>query len=164
MSTHIPLYLKPEQRLALENLLKSGHPAARTQTRARILLLTDRSLGEARTDDQVAHVLLCSAATVAQVRKRFLKEGVDAALYDKPRPGPAPKFTGAMEAQLTVLACSDPPEGQARWTVSLLTDKVVELEIIDQISRSTIGERLKKTNLSPGKSNPGSSASPRPST
>ena len=149
MSTHIPLYLKPEQRLALENLLRSGHPAARTQTRARILLLTDRSLGEARTDEQIAQVLLCSNATVASIRKRFLNEGLDAALYDKPRPGPAPKFTGAMEAQLTVLACSDPPEGYARWTVSLLTEKVVALEIIDQISRSTIGERLKKNEIKP---------------
>jgi transposase len=157
MSIHIPLYLKPEQRQALENLLRSGNPPARTLTRARILLLSDRSLGETHTDQYIAKTLLCSSQTVASIRKRFLDEGLDAALYDKPRPGPAPKFTGAMEARLTVLACSDAPEGQARWTVSLLADKVVEVGIIDQISRSTIGERLKKMKSNPGKSSPGSS-------
>ena len=162
MSIQIPLYLKPEQRQALENLLRSGNPPARTLTRARILLLSDRSLAEANTDGHVAKILCCSGSTVANVRQRFREEGLDAALYDKPRPGPTPKFTGAMEAQLTVLACSDPPAGAGRWTVSLLADKVVEVGIIDQISRSTIGERLKKTKSSPGKSNPGSSAPLRP--
>jgi hypothetical protein len=151
MSKQMPLYLKPEQREALETLIKSGNAAARTHTHARILLLADRSQGQFRTDPEVAASLLCSAGTVANVRKRFLNEGLDAALYDKPRPGRAPKFTGDLEAQVTVLACSDPPAGHARWTVRLLAQQIVELGLVDAIGRSTVGERLKKTRLSPGK-------------
>jgi len=164
MKTQIPLYLKPEQREALESLIRSGNASARTQTRARILLLTDRSQDHFRTDAQVAESLLCNISTVVSIRRRFLQEGMDAALYDKPRPGRAPKFTGDLEAQLTLLACSDPPEGCARWTVRLLADQMVELGLVESIGHSTIGERLKKTNLNLGKSNPGSSESPPPRT
>jgi hypothetical protein len=99
----------------------------------------------------VASVLLCSSATVANVRKRFLHEGLQAALYDKPRPGRAPKITGDLEAQLTVLACSDPPEGFAHWTVRLLADQMVEVGLVESIHYTTVGERLKKMNSSPGK-------------
>jgi homeodomain-containing protein len=151
MSQHIPLYLKPYQRETLESLLRAGQMPVRTQTRARILLLTDRSTGDFRTDAQAAEALFCSSATVANVRKRFLNEGLEAALYEKPRPGRAPKFTGDLEAQMTVLACSDPPEGCTRWTVRLLADQMVELGLVESVSRSTIGERLKKTKSSPGK-------------
>jgi len=151
MSTHIPLYLKPEQREELESFIKSGNAPARVQTRARILLLTDRSTGQGRTDTEIAEALLCSAATVANVRKRCLKEGWQAALVEKPRPGRAPKITGDIEAQISVIACSDPPEGCSRWTVRLLTARVIELGLLDEIDHTTIWERLKKTNLSPGR-------------
>ena len=151
MSTHIPLYLNPEQRAQLESFIKNGNAPARVQTRARILLLTDRSSGQGRTDAEVAEALLCSRATVANVRRRCLQEGVPAALVEKPRPGRAPKITGEIEAQLTVLACSDPPQGHARWTVRLLTSHLVELGLLDQIDHTTIWERLKKTRSSPGK-------------
>jgi len=151
MSQHIPLYLKPEQRQHLEQMVRSGNETARTLTRARILLLTDRSSGDCRADADVASVLLCSSATVANVRKRFLHEGLQAALYDKPRPGRAPKITGDLEAQLTVLACSDPPEGFAHWTVRLLADQMVEVGLVESIHYTTVGERLKKMNSSPGK-------------
>ena len=161
MSTHIPLYLKPQQRETLESLLRAGKTTARTQTRVRILLLTDRNQEQVYTDTQVAEILHCSHDTVATIRRRFLSEEMEA-LYDKPRPGRAPTFTGDLEAQLTVLACSDPPEGCARWTVRLLADQMVELGLVEQVSRSTIGERLKKINLNPGKSRPGSSAKPPP--
>jgi hypothetical protein len=70
---------------------------------------------------------------------------MQAALYEKPRPGAVPKITGDIEAQITVLACSDPPEGQARWTVRLLTERVIELGLVDSVSEPTIWERLKKT-------------------
>ena len=93
--------------------------------------------------------------TVGCVRRRCLQEGIQAALYDKPRPGSAPKITGDIEAQLTVLACSNPPEGYARWTVRLLADKVVELGLVETIHYTTVATRLKKTKLSPGKSNLG---------
>ena len=164
MNIQIPLYLTPEQRSELEAFIKSGNAPARVQTRARILLLTDRSTGQGRTDPEVAEALLCSPTTVANIRKRCLQEGLQAALVEKPRPGRAPKLTGEMEAQLSVIACSDPPEGHARWTVRLLSARLIELGFLDQIDHTTIWERLKKINSSPGKSNAGASAPPRPAT
>ncbi len=77
-------------------------------------------------------------------------EGMDAALYDKPRPGAPPKLTGAVEAHLTVLACSTPPDGKARWTLQLLADKLVELELVASISDVAVMHRLKKTNSNRG--------------
>lgn len=76
--------------------------------------------------------------------RRFLRGGVPAALYDKGWPGAPPRFTGEVQAQLTMLACSDPPEGAARWTLRLLADKMVELGYVDSISHVTVGEILKK--------------------
>ncbi len=151
MSKHIPLYLTKEQRNELETLIKSGNAPARVQTRARILLLADRSQGEWRTDAQIAEALLCTAGTVLAIRHRFLQEGLQAALLEKPRPGATPKITGDIEAQITVLVCSDPPEGYCRWTVRLLTARVIELGLVDKIDPSTVWERLKKTRSSLGK-------------
>ena len=91
-----------------------------------------------------------SPATVVRTRKAFLDEGIDAALYDKPRPGAVPKITGDVEAKLVMLACSDAPTGPDRWTLRLLADKMVELGYIDKISNQAIGVRLKKMNLSRG--------------
>jgi len=145
MGKHIPIYLTTEQRNELERLIRTGHSPARTQTRARILLLSDRSDGQKRTAREVAAALLCSPSTVANVRHRFNQEGLQAALYDKPRPGQKPKVTGDIEAKLTMLACSQPPEGHARWTLRLLADRMIELEYIDYISHVTVGEVLKKT-------------------
>ena len=151
MSKHIPLYLTPEQRSELDTLIKSGNAPARVQTRARILLLADRRQDQWRTDAQIAEVLCCTAGTVLAIRHRFLQEGLQEALHEKPRPGAVPKITGDIEAQLVVLACSDPPEGRARWTVRLLTERVIELALVDKIDPSTIWTRLKKTRSSPGK-------------
>lgn len=151
MSKHIPLYLTPEQRNELETLIKSGNAPARVQTRARILLLTDRRQDTWRTDAQIAEALSCTVGTVRAIRHRFLQEGLQVALVEKPRPGAAPKITGDIEAQITVLACSDPPDGHCRWTVRLLTARVIELGLVDTIVPSTIWTRLKKTHSSPGK-------------
>lgn len=126
MKTQIPLSLKPEHREHLESLIRSGNAPARTQTRARILLLSDRSTGECREDAQVASALWCDKTTVGVVRRRFLREGMEAALYDQPRPGRIPKITGEVEAQVPLLACSDAPEGPTRWTRRLLAERVVE--------------------------------------
>jgi hypothetical protein len=112
MSIHIPLYLTPEQRAELETGIKSGNAPARIQTRARILLLAARSQDEFRTDEQIAEALLCSRATVANVRKRCLQEGLDAALVEKPRPGRTPKITRDIEAQLTGSPVAIPPKGR----------------------------------------------------
>ena len=151
MKTQVPLYLNTEDRAHLEQMIRSGREGARTLNRARILLLSDRSMGEFRLDEEVAQALLCSLGTVRNVRRRLLTEGMQAALYDKPRPGRAPKITGDIEAQITLIACSDPPEGCAGWTVRLLADRVVELGVLEQVHHTTIWERLKKTRSSPGK-------------
>jgi len=150
MSKHQHVTLTQEQRIELEQLIRSGHLSARTNTRARILLLTDRSQGQRRTDQQVAEAVLCSKGTVGNVRRRFLEGGLAMALYDKSRPGAPPKFTAETEAQLTMLACSDPPKGAERWTLRLLADRMIELGYVDYISHVTVGELLKKTNCNLG--------------
>lgn len=139
------------ERLHLETLIHSGQAPARTQTRARILLLTDQRQGTKRPDRQIAEALLCSLGTVQNVRRRYGQGGLDTALYDQARLGRAPKITGDLEAQLTVLACSDPPQGQARWTVRLLAGRMVELGLVESLSHDTVWQRLKKTSSSPGK-------------
>jgi len=131
-------------------VIHRGDEPARTQTRARILLLTDYSQGNHWSDGAIAAALLCSQKTVVHVRQRYLAEGLAAALYDKPRPGQRPKLTGEVEAHLTLLACSDPPEGYARWTMRLLADKLVELELVEEISHVAVWARLKKMTSSPG--------------
>lgn len=150
MGKHTQIILTEEQRTELEQLLRAGHGSARTNTRARILLLSDRSQGQARTDQAVAEAVLCSPSTVGNVRRRFLTGGLRAALEDKGWPGAPPKVTGEVEAQLLLLACSDPPDGAARWTLRLLAERMVVLEYVDRISHVTVGEVLKKTPLSRG--------------
>jgi hypothetical protein len=112
MSKHLHVDLTTEQRAHLEGLIHAGNAPARTQTRARILLLTDRTPPHRMTDAAMAVALLCNKNTVGNVRRRFVQHGLDAALYDRPRPGVQPKITGEVEAQLTLLACSAPPDGQ----------------------------------------------------
>ena len=146
----MPIHLTTEQRNELERLIRVGHSPARTQTRARILLLSDQSAGQKRTGKEVAAALLCSPNTVANVRRRFNQEGLRAALYERPRPGPKPKVTGDIEAKLIMLACSQPPEGHAQWTLRLLANRMIELAYIDYLSHVTVGEVLKKTRLSRG--------------
>jgi hypothetical protein len=150
MSKHTKLYLTDEQRSHLENLIRSGSAPARTQTKARILLMTDRNSGLVRKDAEIAESVMVNVATVGRTRRAFLSNGMDAVLYDRPRPGGKPKITGDIEAKLTMLACSTPPEGHERWTIQLLADKMVELNYIESISRVAVGKRLKKVNLSLG--------------
>ena len=110
-----------------------------------------RSQGQAQTDEAVAGACLCSKGTVGNVRRRFIAEGLDAALKDKPLPGAKPKITGEVEAHLITLCCSDPPQGEARWTLRLLADRLVELGLLESITPAAIHGRLKKTNLSLGR-------------
>lgn len=150
MGKHTQVILSKEQRREVEQLIRTGEVPARTHTRARILLLSDRSQGQKRTDQEVASAALCSKGTVVQVRRRLVSGGLAHALYDKGWPGAKPKLTGELEAKLTVLACSQPPAGHARWTLRLLADEMVELGYIEEISHVTVREWLKKTNLSLG--------------
>jgi hypothetical protein len=144
MSQHLHVDLNDAQRQHLDSLIKKGNAPARVQTRARILLLSDRSQGESRTQRQVAEAVICCTPTVGQVRRRFALEGLEAALSEKPRPGQAPKITGDVEAHLVTLACSEPPEGCTRWTFKLLAEKLVELQLVDSISEVAVYKRLKK--------------------
>lgn len=151
MGKHRHIELTEEQRIELEQLIRTGNAPARTNTRARILLLSDRSQGQKRTDQEVGEAVLCSKSTVGNVRRRFLTGGLLSALYDKGWPGAEPKFTGEVEAKLIMLACSDPPDGVARWSLRLLADRMVELGYVDFISHVTVGELLKKTKSSRGR-------------
>jgi hypothetical protein len=150
--------LSDEDRSLLTKLITSGSCMARVQTRARILLLSDFGQGDHRTDRQIIASLGTSVCTIMRTRQSYCDCGLEAALYEKPRTGKPPKITGDVEARLTMIACSEPPEGHARWTVRLLAEKMVELEYIDAISAVAIHKHLKKTNSSRGASNPGASA------
>lgn len=145
------VHLSDQQRQHLEQLIRKGQGRAREQTRARILLLADRSQGQCRTQQEVAQACLTTTFTVAAISRRFREEGLDAALKDKPRPGAKPKITGDVEAHLTLLACSSPPQDRATWTLQLLADKLVELQLVESISHTAVGQRLKKTHSSRGR-------------
>jgi hypothetical protein len=149
-SKHIRIELTADERSHLETLIRSGNAPARMQTQARILLLSDRRQGEAKTETQIAEALLCSKNTVGNIRRRFAQEGLQAALSEKPRPGGKPKIDGEIEARLIALACSAPPSGKGHWTVRLLADKAIELGLIESISHVAVYQRLKKMKSSPG--------------
>lgn len=150
MGKHRQIELKVDERTELEQVIHAGNAPARKQTRARILLLSDRSRGQKRTDQEVADAVMCSVSTVGSTRRRYIEGGLPLALNDKGWPGAKPKLTGEIEAELTVLACSEPPPGFGRWTLRLLADQMVELGFLDAVSHVTIGEWLKKTNSSLG--------------
>ena len=145
--------LNDEEHTQLKALIRKGEGNARVLTRARILLLAHDNY----FDKDTAKVLRVSVSTVLSIRKRFVSEGLEAALYDKPRPGAAPKLDGKQEALLIALACSQPDEREI-WTMQLLADKLVELKVVDEISDETVRRTLKKTSLNRGKSSSGASA------
>jgi transposase len=149
MAKHI--ILTKEERTELSQLIKSGKHSARVLGRARILLLLDRSQGEKRKLQDIADTMLTSIGTVSNVKRRYLKGGLDHGLYDRPRPGAKPKIDGEVEAHLIALVCSDPPTGYERWTLRLLADKLVELELVESLSHVAVRDALKKTNSSLGK-------------
>lgn len=135
--------LKKKGHRLLQKLISKGKEKARTLTRCRILLLADK--GE--TDSGIIKALGLARNTVRQVRQRYTEEGINAAIYERPRSGAPHKFSGKQKAQITALACSKAPEGRSRWSLRLLADKVVELNFVDDISYKTIERTLKKTNL-----------------
>jgi transposase len=140
--------LTPEERDWLTGLVSAGKRSALTITRARILLKADQADGGPAWEDQgIAQALDCSVRTVERVRQRFVERGPEQALGRKPqdRPSRERKFDGAAEARLIAVACSAPPEGRARWTMKLLADKLVELEVFDSVSDETVRRVLKKT-------------------
>jgi transposase len=143
------VFLNGKKRSNLNRLVRAGTHKARTITRARILILSDesprgKSEGMGKTDKEIIGVLGVSGRTVASTRQKYVEEGIEGALNEKPRPGRPPKLTGRDEAKLAVIACSEPPEGRARWSVRLLTDKLIELDIVDSISREAVRQYIKK--------------------
>jgi len=138
--------LTKEERERLNGLVSKGRASARKIRRARVLLKVDAD-GPDWTDQQSADAFGMRANTVADIRQRFVEEGLDAALERK-QPEEPPrrrKLDGAGEAQLIAVACGEAPEGRARWTLRLLAGQLVELAIVDEISYETVRRTLKKT-------------------
>jgi transposase len=149
--------LTSEQREALDNLVHRGKRDAAVRRRAQILLKADLD-GPAWSDEQIANALDISRMTAMRVRHKFAAEGLDAALQrQKPTGRHYRKLDGKQEAQLIALACSPAPDGQARWTMKLLAERLVEMEVIESIDPATVWRTLKKTTSSPGSSSNGSS-------
>ena len=140
------LELSEAERQKLQEIVRKGKNKVRVITRARILLLSD----DGRTDQQVADALQIGRATVERIRRRAVREGVETALVDRPRPGSEPKLNAKQEAQLVAIACSEPPPGQKRWTIRLLMEEVMQQKIIDSISFETVRRIVKKTMSSLG--------------
>lgn len=144
--------LAADERETLHQLIKRGKPSARKVTRARILLHASDGL----TDEQIGAALNTGSATIERTRRRFVEEGLGC-LNERARPGQRRKLSGKQEAHLIAVACTPAPDGQARWTLRLLADKVVELQYADSIARETVRQVLKKTNSSRGSKSSGAS-------
>ena len=144
--------LEDEERGALERLIAAGTAPARKLTHARILLKADaQPQGPGWVDERIAEAVEVSQPTVARVRRQYVEEGVEAALNRRaPRREYRRKLDGEQEARLLAVVCSNPPEGEARWTLRLLADKLVELEVVDEVSYQTVRRVLKKTRSSRG--------------
>jgi hypothetical protein len=143
--------LSAEERERLEAMVRAGKSSAQLLTRARILLKADVSdAGEGWSDSAISAALDTSVNNVARTRQQLVEEGFEATLKRKYNPNSAREriFDGAAEAKLIALACSPAPEGFARWSLRLLEEKVVELNIVDKASDNTIGRTLKKTSSS----------------
>jgi transposase len=140
------------ERQYLKQLTAAGTAPARTLTHARILLKADQGPdGPGWVDDAIAEAVEVSQPTIARVRKQFVEDGLEAALNRRaPRRLYQRKLDGAQEARLIAVACSTPPEGFARWSLRLLADRLVELEIVEDVSYQTIRRVLKKTSFSRG--------------
>jgi transposase len=143
--------LTEEERTKLEALTTKGTAKARRIKRALILLAAD----EGDTVEAIAAKLRVGTATVERVRKRFVEESLDAALSERQRPGKPRLLDGRQEAHVLALACSDPPVGRARWTLQLLADRLVELNIVESICDETVRRTLKRGMLSPGSASSG---------
>jgi transposase len=141
--------LKDEERNQLKETVSKGKAAAYKIKHANILLAADVN-GPAWGDETIAQAFSVSPGTICRIKQRFTQQGMDVALGRKKQEYPPnpPKFDGASEARLIALSCSKPPEGYSRWSLKMLADKAVELEIVDSVSHETVRQTLKKTNSS----------------
>lgn len=151
MSPRYRVTLTKEERKELEAMTHRGKTHARRFIYARALLLCDAGVdGPVWNVADVAEALGVTGRTIEHLKKRFVEDGLEAALERKPLEKPPREviFDGAFEARLIALACSEAPEGRHRWTVRLLADKAVELRFAESVSHMTVQRVLKKTNLS----------------
>ena len=136
--------LKAKEKRHLQQLLKKGKSSARKLNRCRILLLAHQG----KTDELICNILSLCPMTPSNIRRRYYQEGCESSLAEKPRSGAPKKFEGKIKAKITALACSKPPEGRSRWTLRLLADRIIELQLSDSITHMSVDRILKKTNLS----------------
>ena len=148
-NTKYVVRLTEEERDELQGIVRKGQVAAAKRMRAQVLLKADAGPnGSGPTDKQIAAALRVSPSTVHAARQAYVEQGLSAALERQPRTTHAPrKLDGAREACLVATVCSPAPAGQARWTLRLLADKLVELKIVESISRECVRQTLKKTSL-----------------
>ena len=140
--------LTSEERAELLTLIRVGKTAANKLMRARVLLSADESDRKIKpkTDKEIATEMHICTKTVARIRQRFVEEGMELALLRRPHANPkGRKIDGDREAHLIALCCSAPPEGRSRWTLRLLANKLVELEVVESVSPATLSRVLKKT-------------------
>ena len=143
-----------DERAALENLVDKGSQKATKYKRAMVMLLSDESeLGSSYSDSKIQEVTRMRLRTIERLRKRCHEVGPIVALERVSRENPAiePKITGEVEAAVTQIACTLAPDGCSRWTLSLIAEEAVRLEIIESISPASVGRILKKVNLNHGK-------------
>ena len=140
--------LTKSERAELEQLTKKGKIAAYKMNHARILLLADVNQPEGGwTDLKISEALNVSQATIERVRQRFVESGIESALTRREQKNRRRQIIdGEKEAYLIAIACSETPMGQAKWTLQMLADKMVELQYVEKVSRETIRKTLKKTN------------------
>ena len=141
------VHLKETERRKLIGIVSKGRNKAVVIQRAHILLKVD----EGKTDVEISQMLYVSEQTIRRIRQRFAQEGLLAALEDKPHPANGSELDEKQEARIIALACSEPPAGQARWTLELLTQEVLKDGIVTHLSPETVRLLLKKTNLNLGR-------------
>ena len=142
MAKRYRVTLTAEEREALGGMISRGRADARKLAHARVLLQADASEGGPDwTDTRIAEAVRVSVRTIERVRQRFVEEGLEAALLPKPSPR---VYARKLEAKLAALACSGPPEGKKRWTLRLLAERMVELEVVSELSHETVRQTLKK--------------------
>ncbi len=144
--------LSSDEREMLTELVNKGSGAAGRLRRARILMMADENQeGGGFKDADIAKALGAHQRTVERIRETCVEQGIEAALnHTRPTTRRAPLLDGAAEARLVQLACSEPPDGRESWSMQLLADKLIELEVVETVSRETVRSTLKKTNLSRG--------------
>ena len=151
MAKRYRVTLSEDERERLERLSRQRTASVRMVRRAQALLLA----AEDTTDEVIAERLRMGVATLERLRRRFVEEGLEASLRDRPRPGARPKLGPKGQAFVVALACTKPPEGRHRWTMQMLADRVVELELVPDITDEAIRLLLKRTSSSRGSTSSG---------